>query len=116
MLGLVIGIVGFLCAPFVASRIMGKAGGMGKSATVALIVFGCLQLFGFVAPILGPLGGVLHIMSALAAWYVVVRVIYGTDRAETIVFVFWNIFFLLLAISVAVAIGQSQNALWVLGL
>ena len=56
----------------------------------------------------GPLGGILSFMVGLAAWYQVVRVIHNTDTAKTVVFMFWQVFFLLFLISLVNAIAPAD--------
>ncbi len=116
----VIALVGTLAAvlfsPLLASRVMGKGGGLGKSALVALLSLGLGQIIGMLATKLGPLGGVLGIMGYLAAWYQVVKVIYGTDIAETIVFMFWHMFFQLLGLSLISLVISGYGVTWLWGL
>jgi len=115
----VIALVGTLAAvllsPWLASRVMRVEGGVGKSALVALVTLGLVQIIGMIAQHLGPLGGILSLMGTLAAWYQVVRIVYGTDTASTIVFMFWHLFFQLLLISL-LSLIVSANVWWVFGL
>ncbi len=102
-------------APFLSATIMQLKGSWGKAALVAIPLFGLMQIFGMISQHLGPLGDNLSLMMTLAAWFQLVRVVYGTDRASTFVFLFWHLFFLLLAISLT-ALFFSQNLFWVFGL
>ncbi|MCP4501990.1 MAG: hypothetical protein GY822_18690 [Deltaproteobacteria bacterium] len=88
-----------ITAPLFASKIMGLKGGLGKGALVAFVVLGSNAIIGMVASHLGPLGGILGFMGFLAAWFQVVKVVYGTDSASTFVFMFWHLFFQLLILS-----------------
>ena len=108
----IVAIVGTLaaltCAPLLAARVMRLSGGLGKSAVTAFVTLGLMQIIAMLAGHLGPLGGIIGFMASLAAWYPVVKVIYGTDTAQTIVFMFWHLFFLLLSISLlSLVVGQS---------
>lgn len=91
-------------APTLAARVMQLKGGLGKGALVGFVSLGVLQLVAQLAPFLGPLGDFLVIMLGIAGWYQVIRIVHGTDRAETIVFMFWHVFFFLTFISLASAI------------
>ena len=75
---------------------------------VGLISFGLMQIIGLLLGNFGPLGGILSFMLGLAAWYQVVRVIHNTDTAKTVVFMFWQIFFLLFLISLVNAIAPAD--------
>ena len=114
----IIALVGTLAAvllsPWLASRVMRVEGGVGKSALVALVTLGLIQIIGMLAQHLGPLGGVLSFMGTLAAWYQVVRIVYGTDTTSTIVFMFWHLFFQLLLISI-LSLVVNANVWWVFG-
>ena len=88
-----------ILAPILAAKVMKLQGGVGKGVMVALITLGANGLIGMVAQHLGPFGGVLGIMGFFAAWFQVVKVIHGTKTAETMVFMFWHLFFQLLLLS-----------------
>lgn len=103
-----------LLAPFLASRVMGLKGSIGKGALVGLVTLGLMQIIGMVAQKLGPMGGVLGLMGTLAAWYQVVKVVHGTDTAGTIVFMFWHLFFQLLILSL-LALLLTPDVFWVFG-
>lgn len=102
-------------SPFLASRIMGLAGGVGKGALVGFVTLGVMQIVAMVAQHLGPLGGILGIMGALAGWYQVVKVVYGTDTAKTLVFMFWHLFFQLLCVSLLALIVSPERISWLWG-
>lgn len=115
LFALIITLAAVVASPFLAAKIMRLEGGVGKSAIVALVTLGATQIIGMIAQHLGPLGGLLGFMGALAAWYQVVRVVYGTDTAHTMVFMFWHLFFQLLTLSLlAMWMGASRIA-WVWG-
>lgn len=103
-----------LVAPALAARMMGLKGGIGKGALVGLLTLGLLQVSGLLASLLGPLGELLSIMAFLAAWYQVVKVVHGTDTASTVVFMFWHLFFVLLATSLLAIIlnPSAATAAW----
>jgi len=102
-------------APLLASKVMGLRGGLGKSALIAFISLGGMQIVGMLAQHLGPLGNVLGLMGGIAVWYQVVRIVHGTKTAETIVFIFWHLFFQLLMVSLLSLIFEPSLA-WVWGL
>ena len=113
LIAILLSLASFVAAPTVAARIMGLAGGLGKGALTGLVTLGLLQLTGLVASFLGPLGDLLSLMLFLAAWYQTIKVVYGTDPARTLVFMFWHFFFVLLAASfIAVIIGPSGVSWW----
>lgn len=115
ILAVIVSLSTIVFAPFLASKIMGLKGGLGRGALVGFVTLGVIQIVGLVAQHLGPMGGILGIMGALAAWYQVVKVVHGTDTAETIVFMFWHLFFQLLCVSLlALFIGMSRVA-WMWG-
>lgn len=103
-----------LFSPYLAGKVMGLKGGVGKSALVAFVTLGLIQIIGMVATHLGPMGGVLGIMGMLAAWYQVVKVVHGTDPASTLVFMFWHLFFQLLMVSL-LSLIISPEVFWVFG-
>jgi|GEM_PF-963443 len=111
---IILGIVlaALVLAPVFASKIMGLKGGFGKGALVAFIVLGSNAIIGMVAGNLGPLGGVLGFMGFLAAWFQIVKVIYGTDTASTMVFMFWHLFFQLLFISLLQLLIGGESVSW----
>jgi hypothetical protein len=102
-------------APFLASRIMGLTGGVGRGALVGFVTLGVIQIVLMIAQHLGPLGGVVGIMGALAGWYQVVKVVHGTDTAKTFVFMFWHLFFQLLAVSLLSLIVSPERISWLWG-
>jgi hypothetical protein len=102
-----------LFSPLLAQKVMRLKGGLGKSALVAIVTIGVIQIIGMIAAQLGPLGGILGIMGALAGWYQVVRVVYGTDTASTLVFMFWHLFFQLLLLSLLQLFVQPNVFAWV---
>ena len=113
VLTIVLTLASLVGAPFLAQKIMSLKGGVGKGAFVGLVTLGLLQMIGMVARFLGPLGDTLALMAFIAAWFQVVKVVHGTDTASTIVFMFWHVFFLLLATSLlAVVIGARFAWLW----
>ena len=65
-----------------------------------------MQIIGLLLGNFGPLE-YLYLLG-LAAWYQVVRVIHNTDTAKTVVFMFWQIFFLLFLISLVNAIAPAD--------
>ena len=95
-------------APFLAAKTMGLKVSIGQAALVGLLSFGLMQVIGMFLGNFGPLGGVLSFMLGLAAWYQVIRVIHNTDIAKTCVFMFWQIFFLLLLISLVNAVAPAD--------
>ena len=98
-------------APFIAQRVMGLKGGIGKGAMVGFVSLGANIMIGMVAGHLGPLGGIVGIMGYLAAWFQIVKVVHGTDTAQTIVFMFWHLFFQLLLLSLLqLFVGQGYAA------
>ena len=99
-------------APFLASRVMGISGGIGKSALVAFVHLGLSQIIGMISGFFGPMGGILGIMGVIAAWFQVVKVVYGTKTEETMVFMFWHLFFMLLLLSL-LALALDPNPSWV---
>ena len=99
-------------APFAAAKLMGLKGGVGKSALVALVSLGSNAIISMIASNLGPLGGILGIMGWIAAWFQIVRVVYGTDTARTMVFMFWHIFFQLLFISLLQVVLGPEGVSW----
>lgn len=105
-------LVALALAPFFASRVMGVSGGVGKSALVALVHLGLSQIIGMVSGFFGPMGGILGIMAMLAAWFQIVKVVYGTKTEETMVFMFWHLFFMLLQLSL-LALFLDPNPSWV---
>lgn len=104
-----------LFSPFLASKIMRLTGGLGKSALVALVTLGLMQIIGMIAGHLGPMGGILGFMGILAAWYQVVKVVYGTDTAETMVFMFWHLFFQILTLSLLSMVVSVARVSWLWG-
>jgi hypothetical protein len=100
-----------VAAPFLASRVMGISGGIGKSALVAFVQLGLSQIIGMISGFLGPMGGLVGFMAILAAWFQVVKVVYGTKTEETIVFMFWHLFFILLLLSL-LALLLDPNPSW----
>ncbi len=115
----IIAIVGSLAtivfSPFLASKVMGLKGGVGKGALVGFVTLGVIQIVGMIAQHAGPLGGIIGIMGALAAWYQVVKVVHGTDTAGTIVFMFWHLFFQLLCVSLLAMLFGAAQISWMWG-
>ncbi len=99
-------------APFTAAKVMGLKGGIGKSALVAFVSIGSNAIINMIASNLGPLGAVLGIMGWIAAWFQIVRVVYGTDTARTMVFMFWHIFFQLLFVSLLQMFLGADGTAW----
>lgn len=115
LLAILLSLAAIVFSPFFAARLMRLQGGVGKSAIVAFVTLGLTQIIAMVSQHLGPLGGLLGFMAMLAAWYQVVKIVYGTDTAKTIVFMFWHLFFQLLSLSLlALFLGPSRIA-WVWG-
>lgn len=115
----IIALVGSLAtivfSPFLASKVMGLRGGVAKGALVGFVTLGVIQIVSMIAQHLGPMGGILGIMGALAAWYQVVKVVHGTDTAGTIVFMFWHLFFQLLCVSLLSLIVGAARISWMWG-
>jgi hypothetical protein len=105
-----------ICAPWLAAKVMGVEGGPGKGALVGFVTLGVTQIIAMVAQHLGPLGGVLGFMGALAGWYQVIKVIHGTDTARTLVFMFWHLFFQLLFVSLLSLLFSFGAVSWIWGL
>ena len=105
---LVLTLVILICAPFLAAKTMGIRVSLGQAAMVGLLSFGFMQLIGLLLGNFGPLGGILSFMLGLAAWFQVIRVIHNTETAKTMVFMFWQIFFLLLLISLINVIAPTD--------
>lgn len=101
-------------SPFIAGRMMGKGGSIGKSILAGMLVIATAQLIGLFE-FLGPAGAILGIMAWLAAWFQVVKVLYGTDIAETLVFMFWQFFFQVLIASLTMLLLGSFHASWLVG-
>ncbi len=114
VIAILLSLVSMVVAPTVAGKAMGLKGGLGKGALVGLVSLGLMQIIGLFAQYLGPLGDLLALMGGLAAWFQVVKVVHGTDTAKTIVFMFWHMFFMLLASSLlALVIGPgSVSWMW----
>ncbi len=90
-----------IVAPFLAAKTMGIKVTLGQASLVGILSFGFMQVIGLILGNLGPFGGILSFMLGLAAWFQVIRVIHNTDTAKTMVFMFWQVFFMLLLISLA---------------
>lgn len=101
-----------IVSPALAARLMGLKGGLGKGALVGLVTLGLLQVTGMIAAFLGPLGDLLAIMAFIAGWYQVIKVVHGTDAAHTMVFMFWHLFFVLLAASLLAVIVNPSVVSW----
>ena len=112
---ILLSLAALVVAPFLASKIMGLKGGLGKSALVAMVTIGLTQIIGMVAQHLGPLGGIIGIMGMIAAWFQVIRVVHGTDTARTIVFMFWQVFFQLLLVSLLLLVFGPESVAWTWG-
>ena len=97
-----------ITAPYLAAKIMSINVSWGQASLVGLLSFGFLQIIGMVVGNLGPFGGILSLMLGLAAWYQVVRVIHNTDTAKTFVFMFWQIFFMLLLVSLVNLLAPAE--------
>lgn len=104
-----------VCSPWLAAKMMRLPGGLGRSAIVALVTLGLIQVISMVSQHLGPLGGIVGFMAMLAAWYQVVKVVYGTDTAHTVVFMFWHLFFQVLMISLLALLFDGSRVAWVWG-
>jgi hypothetical protein len=102
-------------SPVFAARVMGLKSGPGKGALVGFVTLGVTQIIGMLAQHLGPLGGLLGIMGALAGWYQVVKVVHGTDTAQTFVFMFWHLFFQLLTLSLLSMLFGMARVEWIWG-
>ena len=116
----IIAILGTLAAivlsPWAAAKAMSLEGSFGKGALVGFVTLGVTQIIAMVASHLGPMGGILGIMGALAGWYQVVKVVHGTETAQTIVFMFWHIFFQLLFVSLLSMLFSFSAVSWIWGL
>jgi len=112
IIAILLSLASFLFAPYLAGKLMGLKGGVGKGALIGAICLGMLQLTGLVAQFLGPLGDLLALMAFVACWFQVVKVVHGTDAARTIVFMFWNLFFVLLSASLLAAIINPSVVTW----
>ena len=112
IIAILLSLASFLLAPTIAGKVMGLKGGLGKGALIGLITLGCLQLTGLVAQFLGPLGDTLALMVFVAAWFQVVKVVHGTDAARTLVFMFWQLFFVMLAGSLLSIIINPGAVSW----
>ncbi len=99
-------------APTLAGKAMGLKGGVGKGALVAFVSLGLMQVIGMLGRFLGPLGDVVALMGGLAAWFQVVKVVHGTDTASTVVFMFWQVFFLLLTSSLLALFFGAAAVTW----
>lgn len=105
-----------LVSPFFASKAMQlKQAGFGKSAIVGLITMGFLQILALFGGYLGPLSSILSPMLFVASWYQVVKIVYGTDTASTIVFMFWHMFFYFLMLSIFAMIIGIGSISWIWG-
>ncbi len=109
---IILSLAAIVLAPFAAAKVMGLKGGVGKSALVAFVALGANAIISMVASNLGPLGGVLGFMGWIAAWFQIVRVVYGTDTSRTMVFMFWHIFFQLLFISLLQLFLGPEGTSW----
>jgi hypothetical protein len=97
-----------LLAPRLSAALLRLNGGFGKAALIAFPLLGCIQLIAFVSPHLGALGGLVGFLLSIAAWFHLIRIVYGTDTSSTIVFMFWHIFFVILLASLfSLFVGQS---------
>lgn len=114
MIALVIllSLAAIVLAPVAAAKVMGLKGGIGKGALVAFVSLGANAIIAMVASNLGPLGGIVGFMGWIAAWFQIVRVVYGTDTAKTMVFMFWHIFFQLLFISLLQLFLGADGTSW----
>jgi hypothetical protein len=102
-------------SPTLAGKAMGLKGGLGKGALVGFVSLGLMRVIGLLSPFLGPLGDLLTLMAGIGAWYQVVKVVHGTDAANTIVFMFWHLFFLLLATSLLALLFGAASVSWYFG-
>jgi hypothetical protein len=109
---IVLSVFALIAGPYLAGRIMGLQGAWGKSALVGLVTVGLTQIIASLAEHLGPAGDTLALMGGLAAWYKVVHVVHGTDKAETMVFMFWQFFFTTLLVSL---FSMWINVSWIWG-
>jgi hypothetical protein len=113
IIAILLSLASFLLAPTIAGKLMGLKGGIGKGALIGLVCLGLLQLTSMVGQFLGPLGDLLGLMAFVACWYTVVKVVHGTDPARTMVFMFWNLFFVLLGGSlIAIIINPGAVSWW----
>ena len=97
-----------ITAPYLAAKVMSIKVSWGQAALVGLLSFGFLQVIGLILGNLGPFGGILSFMLGLAAWFQVIRVIHNTDTAKTMVFMFWQVFFMLLLISLINLLAPAE--------
>ena len=114
-IAILLSIVTLVVAPLLASKLMGLKGGIGKAALVGLISLGLMQIIGLVARHLGPLGDLLGLMAGLAAWFQVVKIVHGTETAKTIVFMFWQLFFMMLLSSLLALFFGAGSVTWFWG-
>ena len=114
VLASILSLAALATAPWLAARIMGLSGGIARSALVGAVSLGLMQIVGMLASFLGPLGPILGIMAFIAAWFQLVKVVHGTDVAHTVVFMFWQVFFLFLQASLlAMFFGPSAVTWWI---
>lgn len=113
----VIGTLGaVILSPFAAAKVMGLKSSVGKGALVGFVTLGVTQVIAMIASHLGPMGGILGVMGALAGWYQVIKIVHGTDTAQTMVFMFWHIFFQLLFVSLLSMLFSFSAVSWIWGL
>ena len=112
IIAIILSLASFLVAPTIAGKLMGLKGGFAKGALVGLITLGMLQITGMLASFLGPLGDLLAYMAFIACWFQIVKVVHGTDAARTLVFMFWHLFFVLLAGSMLSLIINPSVVSW----
>ena len=111
----ILSLAAVILAPFLAAKVMGLKGGIGKGALIAFVQAGLTQIIAMVAQHLGPMGDILGIMGGIAAWVQIVKVVHGTDTARTAVFMFWQLFFQMLLISLLFLVFGPEGVSWVWG-
>ncbi|MBM4282113.1 MAG: hypothetical protein FJ137_15590 [Deltaproteobacteria bacterium] len=102
-------------APTLAGKAMGLKGGLGKGALVGLVSLGLMQVIGMLGRYVGPLGDFVALLGGIAAWFQVVKVVHGTDTANTVVFMFWHLFFLVLSSSLLALLFGAASVGWFFG-
>jgi hypothetical protein len=112
---LALSLISLVLSPTLAGKAMGLKGGFGKGAVVGFVSLGLMQIIGMLGRYVGPLGDLLALMAGLAAWFQVVKVVHGTDTANTIVFMFWHVFFLLLGSSLLALLLGAGAVTWYWG-
>ena len=110
MLAVFVTIFALVAAPYLAARIMKLRASWGNAAFVSVVTVGSSQLIALFTRFLGPFRQPIAWMAFVVAWFQVIRIVYGTDIARTVVFMFWQIFFFLLMLSV---FGELVSASWI---